>query len=78
MAKQQHNERTPRAHDHVTVRESGSWSIEMSMREKCLYIKSLDYHAGPLRLTREDIRVLGKLMAKKSRERRKITNPRTK
>jgi hypothetical protein len=76
MSERQHQDQ--KSNDRVKVKESDSWSIEMSMREQCFYIASLDYHAGPLRLTRADIRTLGKLMAKKSRERRKLVNTRTK
>jgi len=62
----------------IIVKQNIEWSIEMSAREKCLYITTLDYHAGPLRLTAGDIRKYGKLLAKKSRERRKLQSKRVK
>jgi hypothetical protein len=35
--------------------DDGSWSIDYSESEKCLYVRATDYHSGPLKLSLEQI-----------------------
>lgn len=57
----------------VIVRNYESWSITLSRKSKKLSIETLDYHAGPLVLTRDELGELARIMGlrvgkKKSRK----------
>jgi hypothetical protein len=71
MSEQRSPRGTARDNDRSVVKQTDEWSIELSTREACVYVRSLDHHAGPLRLTGEDIRRLGRLTKRKNRDRKK-------
>ena len=60
-----------RGADLIPVKSTESWSISLSRKERCVYIATDDYHAGPLRLTRDELYELGRMMSRKSRKAKK-------
>ena len=41
--------------DVVTIRQYGSWTVYFSQSSNSLFLATTDYHAGPLRLTKQDL-----------------------
>ncbi len=58
--------RAAKVNDLIPVKSTESWSILLSKKERCVYINIDDYHAGPLRLTRDQLYELGRMMSKKN------------
>ncbi len=61
--------RPVKSYDLITVKSTEAWSISLSRKERCVYIKTDDYHAGPLRLTRDELYNLGRMMSRKNMKR---------
>jgi len=41
--------------DSNTLQKVGDWSIYISKIDDCIFVKTDDYHAGPLKLSKEDL-----------------------
>ncbi len=68
--------RAVKVNDLIPVKSTESWSILLSKKERCVYINTDDYHAGPLRLTRDELYALGRMMNKKKGKAGKNPSPR--
>ena len=49
----------------MQIHRDDSWLITLSKKDKCIIIKTTDYHAEPLKLTRKELYTLGKLLNKR-------------
>jgi hypothetical protein len=43
--------------------DNDSWSISLSREDNCIYIKTTDYHADPLKITKSKLIELARLFA---------------
>ncbi|MGC1454556.1 MAG: hypothetical protein WA946_05145 [Nitrospirota bacterium] len=43
--------------------DNDDWSISMSLEDECVYIKTNDYHADPLKITKSKLIELARLFA---------------
>ena len=44
--------------DEKIIKSVGDWAISISRAQKRIYIKTLSYHAPPLKLSRDDLKEL--------------------
>ena len=45
----------------INVVDDGSWSVTFSQKENCIYIRTTDYHADPLKLSKYKLEELAGL-----------------
>lgn len=56
----------------VAIKNFDSWSISLYKKQRRLIIRALDYHAGPLIITRDELCDIAKLMGLHVNKRRRI------
>ncbi len=66
------NDRTVKLSDkNKTVRSFDSWSLSLYKKQKRIIIETLDYHAGPLVITRDELCEIAKMMGLHVRKRKR-------
>ncbi len=55
----------------VAIKNFDSWSISVYRKQKRLIIETLDYHTGPLTITRDELCDIARLMGLHVRKRKK-------
>lgn len=60
-----------RTDNRITIKNYDAWSLSLYRKQKRLMIETLDYHAGPLIITRDELCDIARLMGLHVRKRKR-------